>query len=109
MGSPVVTCLEVFLGFCLQASLKLREGLLQICKELLPSVFGALIGLLLIRPEARLLHAQMGPRARWGERPGHHTLETMGRPGVRQRLVGLDCQDLTIDGAPICAQAETVI
>jgi hypothetical protein len=31
-----------------------RQDLLQLCKELLPPVLGALIGLLLIRPEARL-------------------------------------------------------
>src|SRR5580692_5582567 len=33
----------------------------QACEEFLPSVLGALVGLLLIRPEARLLHAQVGP------------------------------------------------
>ena len=41
--------------------------LLQGRKELLPLALGTLIGLLLIRPEAQLLHAQVGPRARGGE------------------------------------------
>src|SRR5450631_324405 len=85
------------------------QDLLQICKELLPPVFGALVGLLLIRPEARLLHAQAGPRARGGESPGDDTLETIGRPRVRQRLVRLDCQDLTVDSAPVCTKIETVV
>src|SRR5260370_34076568 len=51
----------------LRASIYPRQDLLQVCKELLPPVLGALVGLLLIGPEARLLHAQVGPRARWGE------------------------------------------
>src|SRR5262249_10551222 len=49
---------------CRQTSIYPRQELLYLCKELLPPVFGALVGLLLIRPEARLLHAQVGPRAR---------------------------------------------
>src|SRR5262249_57536033 len=84
-----------------------REGLLQACKEPRPSVLGAQIGLLLIRPEARLLHAQVGPRARRGESPGDNTLETKGCPCVRQRLVRLDCQDLTVDSPPVRAKIET--
>src|SRR5580658_1558092 len=78
------------------------------CEELLPAVFGALIGLLLIRPEARMFHAQAGSRARRGESPGDDTLETQGSPRIRQRFVRLDCRDLTVDSAPIAAQIETV-
>src|SRR6266480_5303050 len=69
----------------------------EACEEFLPAVFGALIGLLLIRPEARLLHAQVGPRARRGESPSDDTLETIGTPRVRQRFVRLDCLDLTVN------------
>ena len=66
---------------------------------------GAPEGLLLIRPEARLLHAQAGPRARWRERKGHHALEIVGRivvrkiPSVGQRSVRLDGEDLVIAAA----------
>src|SRR6266478_2237865 len=90
------------------ASIYPRQYLLQGRKELLPPALGALVGLLLIRPEARLLHAQVGPRARRGESPSDDTLETVGRPRVRQRFVRLDCQDLTVDSAPVCAKIETV-
>src|ERR1700730_5267575 len=86
-----------------------RQDLLQVCKELLPPALGALVGLFLIRPEARLLHAQVGPRARRGESPSDDTLETIGRPRVRQRFARLDCQDLTVDSAPVCAKIETVV
>src|SRR5260221_1743912 len=93
----------------LRASLYPRQDLLQVCKELLPPVLGTLVGLLLIRPEARLLHAQVGPRARRGESPSDDTLETIGRPRVRQRFVRLDCHYLTVDSAPVCAKIETVV
>src|SRR5258708_28703774 len=93
----------------LRASVYPRQDLLQVCKELLPPVLGALVGLLLIRPEARLLHAQVGPRARRGKSPSDDTLETIGRPRVRQRFVRLDCQDLTVHSAPVCAKIETVV
>src|ERR1700733_1935408 len=63
-----------------RASIYPRQDLLQICKEPLPPVFGALVGLLLIRPEARLLHAQVGPGPRRGESPSDDTLETIGTP-----------------------------
>src|SRR5713101_7065649 len=86
-----------------------RQDLLQGRKEPLPPVLGALVGLLLIRPEARLLHAQVGPRARRGESPSDDTLETIGRPRLRQRFVRLDCQDLTVDNAPVYAKIETVV
>src|SRR5437868_9638132 len=95
--------------YCAATSIYPRQDLLQVCKELLPPVLGALVGLLLIRPEARLLHAQVGPRARRGESPSDDTLETIGRPRVRQPLVRLDRQDLIVDGAPVCAQIETVV
>src|ERR1700676_5453567 len=86
-----------------------RQYLLQGRKELLPPALGALVGLLLIRLEARLLHAHVGPRARRGESPSDDTLETVGRPRVRQRFVRLDCQDLTVDSAPVCAKIEAVV
>src|SRR3981189_1742424 len=92
-----------------RASVYPRQGLLQVCKERLPAVLGALVGLLLIRPEARLLHAQVGPRARRGESPSDDTLETIGTPRVRQRFVRLDCLDLTVNNAPVCAKIETVV
>src|SRR5580700_829867 len=88
-------------GVIVPTSLYPRQDLLQVCKEPLPPVLGALVGLLLVRPEARLLHAQVGPRARRGESPGNDTLETKGRPRVRQRLVRLDGHYLTVDGAPV--------
>src|SRR6476659_3103790 len=69
----------------LRASVYPRQYLLQGREELLPSALGALVGLLLIRPEARLLHAQVGPRARRGERPRDDALETKGGPRVGQR------------------------
>src|SRR5580692_4724614 len=84
---------------CRQTSLYPRQYLLQGRKELLPPALGALVGLLLIRPETRLLHAQVGPRARRGESPSDDTLETIGCSRVRQRFVRLDCQDLTFDNA----------
>src|ERR1700732_5301623 len=94
---------------CRQTSIYPRQYLLQGRKELPPPALGALVGLLLTRPEARLLHAQAGPRARRGESPGDDTLETKGRPRVRQRFVRLDCQDLTVDGAPICAKIKAMV
>ena len=63
-------------------------------KELRPPDLGAPVVRLLIRPEARLLHAQMGPGARRGERPRDDALEILGVPGVGQRLVRLDGLDL---------------
>src|SRR3984893_3766495 len=93
---------------CRRTSTYPRQYLLQGRKEPLPPVLGALVGLLLIRPEARLLHAQVGPRARRGESPSDDTLETIGTPRVRQRFVRLDCQDLTVNNAPVCAKIETV-
>ena len=65
-----------------QTSIHPRQSLLKRRKEALPPVLGALVGLLLIRPEARLLHAQVSPRPGRGESPGDDTLETHGRPGV---------------------------
>src|SRR5260370_33989093 len=97
------------LAVVIAASIYPRQDLLQGRKELLPPVLGALVGLLLIRPEARLLHAQLGPRARRGESPGDDTLETHCTPRVRQRFVRLDGQDLTVDSAPVSARLETVV
>src|SRR5262245_61211698 len=77
-----------------QTSVCPRQDLLQVRKELLPPVPGAPVGLRLIRPEARLLHAQVGPGARWGERERHDTLQIERRivvgkiPGVGQRSFG---------------------
>jgi hypothetical protein len=51
---------------CRQTSLNPRQDLLQGGKELLPPTFGALVELLLIRPEARLLVPQSARRLkRW--------------------------------------------
>src|SRR3984893_2432156 len=94
---------------CRRTSVYPRQDLLQVYKELLPPVLGALVSLLLIRPEARLLHAQVGPRARRGDSPTDDTLETISRPRVRQRFVRLDCHYLTVDSAPVCAKVETVV
>src|SRR5271166_3917323 len=104
-ASPDRTSFEL----CRHTSIYPRQYLLQGRKELLPPALGALVGLLLIRPEARLLHAQVRPRARRGESPSDDTLETIGRPRVRQHFVRLDCQDLTVDSAPVCAKIETVV
>src|ERR1700747_1450833 len=65
---------------CEQTSIYPRQDLLQICKEPLPPALGALVVLLLIRPEARLLHAQARPRARRGESPSDDTIETHRHP-----------------------------
>src|SRR4030088_3267642 len=105
MGPPLKTSRSA----SRQTSICPRQGLLQVCKELLPPALGALVILLLIRPEARLLHAQVGPRARRGESPSDDTLETIGTPRVRQRFVRLDCHCLTVDSAPLCAKIQTVV
>src|ERR1700692_1153775 len=84
------------------------QNLLQVCKELLPPELGALVGLLLIRPEAHLLHAQLSPLAGRGECPRDDTLKTIGRPRVRQRFVRLDGHDLTIDSTPVGTKIEIV-
>src|SRR6266571_3541502 len=110
LGSPpTFSCSHPSFELCRQTSIYPRQDLLQGRKEPLPPGLGALVGLLLIRPEARLLHAQVGPRRRRGESPSDDTLETIGRPRVRQRFVRLDCQDLTVDSAPVCAKIETVV
>src|SRR4051812_28968983 len=51
-----------------------RQHLLEGCEETGPSGRGAAIGLLLVRPEARLLHAQPGARAGRGQGPGDDAL-----------------------------------
>src|SRR5262245_37001354 len=83
------------------------QHLLEGREEPWPAGLGALVVILrLIVPEARLLHAQVCSRARRGESPGHHAPQSAGRavargvPGVRQRSVRFDCQDLTVDGTP---------
>src|SRR5262245_46320916 len=90
------------------ASIHPCQDPLQVGKELRPPGLGAAVGLLLIRPEAHLLHAQAGPAARRGERPRDDALEAVGAPCVGQRLVRLDRQDLARDGAPVGAKIETV-
>src|SRR5207248_5022398 len=92
-----------------RASVYARQYLLKLSDEPRPPALGALVVLRLIRPEARLLHAQVGPRARRGESPGDDTLEAIGRPRVRQRFVRLDRHDLAVDSAPVCAKIETVV
>ena len=41
--------------------------------------------------------------------PRDATLETIGRPRLRQRFVRLDCRDLTVDTAKVCATIQTVV
>src|SRR5258708_38873896 len=89
-----------------QISVYPRQDLLQVCKEPLPPDPGSLVGLLLIRPEAQLLHAQVGPSARRGESPSDTTLETIGRPRVRQRFVWVYCQDITLNSARVWPMIE---
>src|SRR5271154_3960550 len=86
-----------------------RQDLLQAGKELPPPVLGALEGLLLIRPETRLLHAQVGPRACGGKSPGDDAPQTKSVPRVGQRFVRLDRQHLTVDSTPVAAKIETVV
>src|SRR3546814_16038265 len=70
---------------CGRASVNPRQNLLQLGNELRPPGLGAPECLLLIRPDARLLHAQMRPRARWRQREGHHALQLVGRVVGRDR------------------------
>src|SRR5437016_2108490 len=91
------------------ASLHPRQHLFETCEEFLPTEPGAMKSLLLVRTEARLLHAQQRPRAGWRQRPGDDAVEPHGCPSVGQCLAGLDCQDLTVDGAPVGAKIESVI
>src|SRR5204863_9165292 len=92
-----------------------RQDPLQLREELLPPRLGASKGLLLLRPEAALLHAQAGPRARWCKREGHHALQIVGCivvrkiPRVGQRSVRLDGEDLAVQHAtPLAAKIEVV-
>src|SRR5579883_604715 len=82
---------------CRRTSVNLRQDLLQSFKHPLPPCTGAPIGLPLVAPEARLLHAQVRARAGRSERPGDDPVYIEGRPRVGQRLVRLDDQNLTID------------
>src|SRR5689334_1560539 len=111
MGPPP----EVTMTCNATRSLGPRQDLLQFCKELLPARVSAAIGLLLVRPEARLLDAQVRPRACGGEREGDHALQVEGGvlvieiPGVGQRLVWLDGKDLAVEhAAPFSAQIEAM-
>ncbi len=61
--------------------------LFEVVKEPRPADLGAATGLLLIRPEACPLHAQMAARACRRERPCDHPLETIVAPRVGERLV----------------------
>src|ERR1700722_7612084 len=86
-----------------------RQHLLEFGEAVAPTHLGSPVGLLLIRPEARLLHAQGRAFARRRERPGDDTLKPMGPPAVGQRLVRLDLEDLAIDGAPVATKIELMI
>ena len=66
-------------------SRKLAEHAFQLAEKPLPSALGTLIELRLILPEARLLHAQVGPRACRGENPSYDTFETVVRVKSRER------------------------
>src|SRR3954470_18331148 len=57
-----------------RTSIRPRQNLLQAGKEFWPAEFGALVGLLLVRPEADLFHAQVSAGAGRGESPGDDTL-----------------------------------
>ena len=74
---------------CRQTSIYTRQHLLQICKEFLPPVFGALVGLLLIRPEARLLHAHCWRR---GARARHDLDDAVLCSSRRRRRPHSDCR-----------------
>src|SRR5215510_13810239 len=63
------------LELCRKISTDPRQDLFQVCKELRPAGLGAAVVPRLIRAEARLLHAQAGPRARRRKRPCHHALQ----------------------------------
>ena len=67
-------------------SVRPRHEFFQLRKELLPSGAGAAKSLLLIRPEARLLHPQQRSRAGWRERKRHHALQIEGR--IRRKSFG---------------------
>src|SRR6185437_15910852 len=67
-----------------------RQCLFELSEEVRPPRLGPLIELLLIGPEALLLHAQIGSLAGRGERPGDHALESVRSPAVGQRLERLD-------------------
>src|SRR5688500_15846481 len=76
------------------ASFYPRQQFLQGRKEMRPRRLGALVGSPLIRPEAGLLDAQHGPAGRRGECERDDTFETESLPGVGERLVRLDFEDL---------------
>src|SRR5687768_11966838 len=80
-------------GAIVPASLQARQDLFKAGKEPRPTGLGAAVGLLLVRSETCLLHAQMGARAGRRERPGDDTLQAIGSPSVGQRLVRLDRRD----------------
>src|SRR3954468_8613107 len=92
-----------------------RQNLLQVREEFLPPELCAAKGLLLIRTEARLLHAQVGSTARCGERKGDDALQIVSRivvrkvPGVGQRSVRLYDKDLAVQhAAPVTTKIETM-
>src|SRR5688572_24556253 len=66
------------------SSIDPRQYLVELRQELLPSDLRAAEGLRLVRPEARLLHAQARPLVRRGEREGHHALQIEGGIVVRE-------------------------
>src|ERR1700734_3297024 len=95
------------------ASIRPRQNLIQLRQELLPSVFGAGEVLRPVPREARLLHAQMRPRAGGDEREGDGGFQTQRAPGIRQRPVRLHDEDPTVDdavpvGLRVHAKAEAV-
>src|SRR5579864_4619404 len=94
-------------------SIRPRQQLPEIFEELLPTEFGAAESLRLIAPEARLFDAQVRACACRRERKRHHALQVVGGivvdmiPGVGQRLVRLDGENLAIQHpAPVSAQTE---
>src|SRR6478735_10783172 len=91
------------------------QQLVQLGEKLLPAGMRAAKGLLLRRAEARLLDTQMSACARRRQREGHDALEIERRvvmreiPGVGERLLRLDGEDLAVQhAAPLAAKVEAV-
>src|ERR1700687_5301782 len=87
------------IAFSMPTLLEPGDNSFQATDELLPAVVRALVGMLLIRPEARLLHAHERSAARRKQRPNDDALQPQSVPAIRELLVGFDDQDFGIDYA----------
>src|SRR3984957_979707 len=90
-----------------------RHQLIEVLQEFLPAELGTAEGLRLIGAEARLLHAKASTAAGRSEDKGHHARQIVGGifvrmvPGVGQRLVRLDGENLAVQYAtPVAAKIE---